>query len=148
MEHDLFFNGTVKKYSWSIRTGSEIVKQIRAHPPAYLSGGKLDIKNDIESKFIALHIGIYWGLGVFIIKDNDTVNVMCDSSEMYEILFNNNTTDNQIINDKLHFINQLVNHRNLKIKFQLIKQKNNLATKQLDIDSGATSGSNSRGFVY
>tara|TARA_B100001750_G_scaffold114434_1_gene90294 strand:+ start:1609 stop:2052 length:444 start_codon:yes stop_codon:yes gene_type:complete len=147
MEHDLFFNGTVKKYSWSIRTGSEIVNQIRPHPPAYLSGGKLDIKNDIESKFIALHIGIYWGLGVFIIKDNDTVNVMCDSSEMYEILFNNNTTDNQIINDKLHFINQLVNHRNLKIKFQLIKQKNNLATKQLGIDSGTTSGSNSRGFV-
>ena len=147
MEHDLFFNGTVKKYSWSIRTGSEIVNQIRPHPPAYLSGGKLDIKNDIESKFIALHIGIYWCLGVFIIKDNDTVNVMCDSSEMYEILFNNNTTDNQIINDKLHFINQLVNHRNLKIKFQLIKQKNNLATKQLDIDSGTTSGSNSRGFV-
>ena len=147
MEHDLFFNGTVKKYSWSIRTGSEIVNQIRPHPPAYLSGGKLDIKNDIESKFIALHIGIYWGLGVFIIKDNDTVNVMCDSSEMYEILFNNNTTDNQIINDKLHFINQLVNHRNLKIKFQLIKQKNNLATKQLGIDSGTTNGSNSRGFV-
>ena len=147
MEHDLFFNGTVKKYSWAIRTGSEIVNQIRPHPPAYLSGGKLDIKNAIESKFIALHIGIYWGLGVFIIKDNDTVNVMCDSSEMYEILFNNNTTDNQIINDKLHFINQLVNHRNLKIKFQLIKQKNNLATKQLDIDSGTTSGSNSRGFV-
>ena len=147
MEHDLFFNGTVKKYSWSIRTGSEIVNQIRPHPPAYLSGGKLDIKNDIESKFIALHIGIYWGLGVFIIKDNDTVNVMCDSSEMYEILFNNNTTDNQIINDKLHFINQLVNHRNLKIKFQLIKQKNNLATKQLSSDSGTTSGNNSRGFV-
>ena len=147
MEHDLFFNGTVKKYSWSIRTGSEIVNQIRPHPPAYLSGGKLDIKNDIESKFIALHIGIYWGLGVFIIKDNDTVNVMCDSSEMYEILFNNNTTDNQIINDKLHFINQLVNHRNLKIKFKLIEQKNNLATKQLGIDSGTTSGSNSRGFV-
>ena len=147
MEHDLFFNGTVKKYSWSIRTGSEIVNQIRPHPPAYLSGGKLDIKNDIESKFIALHIGIYWGLGVFIIKDYDTVNVMCDSSEMYEILFNNNTTDNQIINDKLHFINQLVNHRNLKIKFQLIEQKNNLATKQLGIDSGTTSGSNSRGFV-
>ena len=147
MEHDLFFNGTVKKYSWSIRTGSEIVNQIRPHPPAYLSGGKLDIKNDIESKFIALHVGIYWGLGVFIIKDNDTVNVMCDSSEMYEILFNNSATDNQIINDKLHFINQLVNHRNLKIKFQLIKQKNNLATKQLGIDSGTTSGSNSRGFV-
>ena len=147
MEHDLFFNGTVKKYSWSIRTGSEIVNQIRPHPPAYLSGGKLDIKNDIESKFIALHIGIYWGLGVFIIKDNDTVNVMCDSNEMYQILFKNTPTDNQIINDKIHFINQLTNHRNLKINFQLIEQKNNLATKLLSSDGGVSAGSNSRDFV-
>ena len=147
MEHDLFFNGTVKKYSWSIRTGSEIVDQIRPHPPAYLSGGKLDVKNDIESKFIALHVGIYWGLGVFIIRDNDTINVMCDSNKMYEILFNNTTTDNQIINDKLHFINQLTNHRNLKINFKLIEEKENLATKQLSSDDEATIGKNSRGFV-
>ena len=147
MEHDLFFNGTVKKYSWSIRTGSEIVDQIRPHPPAYLSGGKLDVKNDIESKFIALHVGIYWGLGVFIIRDNDTINVMCDSNKMYEILFNNTTTDNQIINDKLHFINQLTNQRNLKINFKLIEEKENLATKQLSSDDEATIGNNSRGFV-
>jgi hypothetical protein len=147
MEHDLFFNGTVKKYSWSIRTGSEIVDQIRPHPPAYLSGGKLDVKNDIESKFIALHVGIYWGLGVFIIRDNDTINVMCDSNKMYEILFNNTTTDNQIINDKLHFINQLTNQRNLKINFKLIEKKENLSTKQLSSDDEATIGKNSRGFV-
>jgi len=147
MEHDLFFNGTVKKYSWSIRTGSEIVDQIRPHPPAYLSGGKLDVKNDIESKFIALHVGIYWGLGVFIIRDNDTINVMCDSNKMYEILFNNTTTDNQIINDKLHFINQLTNQRNLKINFKLIEEKENLSTKQLSSDDEATIGKNSRGFV-
>ena len=147
MEHDLFFNGTVKKYSWSIRTGSEIVDQIRPHPPAYLSGGKLDVKNDIESKFIALHVGIYWGLGVFIIRDNDTINVMCDSNKMYEILFNNTTTDNQIINDKLHFINQLTNHRNLKINYQIIESKKNLATKSTSTDEETSVSSNSRGFV-
>ena len=146
MEHDLFFNGTVKKYSWSIRTGSEIVNQIRPHPPAYLSGGKLDIKNDIESKFIALHIGIYWGLGVFIIKDNDTVNVMCTSDDMYQILSHTSSTDNQIINDKVHFVEQLTNHRNLKINYQITQQENNLATKQLSGDD-ESAGKNSREYV-
>ena len=146
MEHDLFFNGTVKKYSWSIRTGSEIVDQIRPHPPAYLSGGKLDVKNDIESKFIALHVGIYWGLGVFIIRDNDTINVMCDSNEIHEILSNNRKTDNQIINDKIYFINQLVTHRNLRIIYKIIKSENNLATKQLASDSEEVE-KNSRNFV-
>ena len=87
MEHELFFDGTVKKYSWSIKTSDEIVNQSRVHPPSYLSGGKLDVQNEKESKFIALHVGIYWGLGVFIIKDYDIVNVMCDSNETYEILY-------------------------------------------------------------
>jgi len=115
MEHELFFDGNLKEYSWSIKTGKEIINQIREHPAAYLSGGKLDIKNKEESRFVALHVGIYWGLGVFIIKDFDKIHVMCDSKEMYEILIQQNKTKNQIIDDKIHFINQLVGHRNLKL---------------------------------
>ena len=143
MEHELFFDGTVKKYSWSIRTGDEIVNQIREHPPAYLSGGKLNVKDSTESKFIALHVGIYWGLGVFIIKDYDTVNVMCTSDDMYQILSHTSSTDNQIINDKVHFVEQLTNHRNLKINYQITQQENNLATKQLSGDD-ESAGKNSR----
>ena len=48
------------------------------------SYSKLNITNYEESKFVALHVGIYWGLGVYIIKDNDQVNVMCDSKMVYE----------------------------------------------------------------
>ena len=146
MEHELFFDGTVKKYSWSIRTGDEIVNQIREHPPAYLSGGKLNVKDSTESKFIALHVGIYWGLGVFIIKDYDTVNVMCTSNDMYQILSHISSTDNQIINDKVHFVEQLTNHRNLKINYQITQQENNLATKQLSGDD-ESAGKNSRAYV-
>ena len=143
MEHDLFFDGNVKEYSWSIKTGNEIVNQIRVHPPAYLSGGKLEIKNNEESRFVSLHVGIYWGLGVFIIKDYDTVNVMCTSNDMYQILSHISSTDNQIINDKVHFVEQLTNHRNLKINYQITQQENNLATKQLSGDD-ESAGKNSR----
>ena len=146
MEHELFFDGIVRNYSWSIRTDGKIVNQSREHPPAYLSGGKLNIKTNMESKFVALHVGIYWGLGVFIIKDYDTVNVMCDSNEMYEILSHHNTTENQIINDKIQFINQLTSHRNLKINYQIIELKNNLETKQLS-NNKTLDGKNSREFV-
>ena len=147
MEHELFFDGTIKKYSWVIKNESKTVYQKREHPPAYLSGGKLDVKNNEESKFISLHVGIYWGLGVFIIKDNDTINVMCDSKNMYEILTNNKKTDSQIINDKIYFINQLTNHRNLKINYQIIESKKNLATKSTSTDEETSVSSNSRGFV-
>jgi len=71
MEHELFFDGNLKEYSWAIKTGKEIIKQIRVNHAAYLSGGNLDIINKEESRIVALHVGIYWCLGVFIIKDFD-----------------------------------------------------------------------------
>ena len=147
MKHDLFFDGTIQRYSWVIKTEKTTTSQIRNHPPAYLSGGKLDVGNEQESKFIALHVGIYWGLGVFIIKDFDTVNVMCDSKGIYEILLHNQKTDSQIINDKIHFINQLTNHRNLKINFIIIESETNLATEHLSTNNETSASRNSRGFV-
>ena len=147
MEHELFFDGTISEYSWSIKTEGKTANQIREHPPAYLSGGKLDVKNNLESKFISLHVGIYWGLGVFIIKDSDTVNVMCDSKEMYEVLVNNQKIDSQIINDKIHFINQLTDHRNLKINFRVIEPETNLATEHLSTNNETSTSRDSRGFV-
>ena len=147
MEHELFFDGNLKEYSWSIRTGKEIINQIREHPAAYLSGGKLEIKNKEESKFVALHVGIYWGLGVFIIKDFDKIHVMCDSKEMHEILIQRHKTLNQIIDDKIHFINQLVGHRNLKLEFHLIKPTKNIATEYLSGKNKMSTSRDSRGFV-
>ena len=147
MEHELFFDGNLKEYSWSIKTGEEVVNQIREHPPAYLSGGKLEIKNNEESRFVALHVGIYWGLGVFIIKDFDKINIMCDSKEMYKILIQQHKTLNQIIDDKIYFINQLIDHRNLKLEYRLIKKKKNMATKHLSGENKTYVPRDSRGFV-
>ena len=147
MEHELFFDGNLKEYSWSIKTGKEIVSQIREHPPAYLSGGKLKIQNNEESIFVALHVGIYWCLGVFIIKDFDKIHVMCDSKEMYEILIQQHKTENQIIDDKIHFINQLVGHRNLKLEYRLINPTNNIATEYLSGKNKTSASRDSRNFV-
>jgi hypothetical protein len=147
MKHDIFFDGNVKEYSWTIRTGEKLAEQIRAHPPAYLSGGKLDVKSTEESKFIALHVGIYWGLGVYIIKDNDQVDVMCDSKMVYETFTKGKKSNNQIINDKIHFINQLTELRKLKMKFQLIDTEKNLSTRHLFAKGKDTAGRDSFSYV-
>ena len=146
MEHELFFDGNVKEYTWTIRSGEKLTEQIRTHPPAYLSGGKLDVKATEESKFIALHIGIYWGLGVYIIKDNDQVDVMCDSKMVYETFTEGKKSENQIINDKIYFINQLTNLRSLKINYHLIKSTKNIATRHL-FGEEDTAGRDSNGYV-
>jgi len=147
LEHELFFDGNLREYSWSIKTGKEVANQIREHPAAYLSGGKLEIKNNEESRFVALHVGIYWGLGVFIIKDFDKIHVMCNSKEMYEILIQQYKTENQIIDDKIHFINQLVGHRNLKLEYRLINPTKNIATEHLSSKNKASASRDSRDFV-
>jgi len=147
MEHELFFDGNLKEYSWSIKTGKEIINQIREHPAAYLSGGKLDIKNKEESRFVALHVGINWGLGVFIIIDFDKIHVMCDSKEMYEILIQQCKTENQINDDKINFINQLVGHRNLKLEYRLKNPTNNIATEYLSGKNKTSASRDSSGFV-
>ena len=123
------------------------MNQIRELPPAYLSGGKLDVADKQQSKCIAIHVGIYWGLGVFIIKDYDIVNVMCDSEEIHDLMTQNRKVDDQIINDKIYFINQLAEHRNLKIKYELIESESNLATELLSTNDKNSTSRDSRGFV-
>ena len=104
-------------------------KETREHPPPYISGYKLDIKNDDESKFVALHVGIYWSLGVFIIKNGDTLNVMCDSKKMYDILSSKHKISDQIINDKIHFINLFIKQRKLVVNYYLIDSDKNPASE-------------------
>ena len=128
MEHKLFLDGTRDKFSWIVQTGNQTSKEFRTHPPAYQSGYKLDVKNDEQSKFIALHAGIYWSVGVYIIKDGDTVNVMCDSKKMYELLRTKRKTSDQIINDKIHFINLFIEQRKLVVNYHLIDSNKNPAS--------------------
>ena len=129
MEHKLFLDGTKDKISWIVQTGNQTSKEFRTHPPAYNSGYKLDVKNDEQSKFIALHAGIYWSVGVYIIKDGDTVNVMCDSKKMYDILNSKDKTSDQIINDKIHFTNLFIEQRKLVVNYHLIGSDENPASE-------------------
>jgi hypothetical protein len=92
-------------------------------------------------------VGIYWGLGVFIIKDFDKIHVMCDTKEMHEILIQQHKTQNQIIDDKIHFINQLVGHRNLKLEYHLIESAKNIATEHLSGTNKTSASRDSSGFV-
>ncbi|MEE3213753.1 MAG: hypothetical protein VX209_04440 [Thermoproteota archaeon] len=131
MEHNIFYDGNVEKFSWVIETGKQKAEQIRTHPPAYYSGYKLDIKNNDESKFVALHVAIYWGLGVFLIKNNDILTIMCDTKKMYDILTKKQKTNNQIIDDKMGFIKQLTDLRNLDLNYKIINSDENFASKLL-----------------
>jgi len=71
----------------------------------------------------------------------------CDSNEMYDILIQQYKTENQIIDDKIHFIIQLVAHRNLKLEYHLINQTKNIAAEHLSGKNKTSASRNSNGFV-
>src|SRR5574342_895397 len=100
MEHVYYSDGNQKRISWIIQTENKNVEQFREQAENFL-----DIVSKEQSKYIALHVGIFWGIGTFIIKNGDTVKIMLDSKTMYDHLFNNATVTDPFIKTRTSFIN-------------------------------------------
>ena len=115
MEHVLFFDGNSKRISWVIQTEESIVEQKREHAEIYL-----DKVTNQQSKYIGLHVGIFWGIGTFIIKNEDIVKITTDDKLVFEHLISNQKSNNEFIEKRTSFIRQLINQRKLKIKYELV----------------------------
>ena len=126
MDHVFYSDGNAKKVSWLIQTNDSIIDQNREHVDIYK-----DKISNIQSKYVALHIGLFWGIGVFVIKNEDHLKIKLDDKIMFEQLTANLKIKDEFIQNRIKFINQLIAQRKLKIEFELILQKDNLANKIL-----------------
>jgi len=126
MEHDFYFDGNTKRISWSIKTKGSVVNQFRDHVESYLD--KISVE---QSKYIALHVGIFWAIGTFTIRNEDTVNIMIDSKDMYEHLRDNIQKNDKLITDRRRFIFQLISQRKLKVRFVHVVNDANIASCML-----------------
>ena len=127
MDHIFYSDGNAKRISWIIQTDDSIIEQNREHVDIY--------KNKIsklQSKYVALHIGLFWGIGVFKIKNEDRVKIKLDEKTMFEQLSTDLKIEDEFIANRIKFIKQLAIQRKLKIQFDLIKQDENLANKILE----------------
>ncbi|HXX05503.1 MAG TPA: hypothetical protein VEJ68_01645 [Candidatus Bathyarchaeia archaeon] len=127
MDHTYYFDGNMKKISWMITTNETKVEQVRTHTENYY-----DKVSAEQSKYVSLHVGIFWSIGRFIIRNGDAVKVMVDQKLMFDHLTKNKKSDDPFIESRISFINQLIDQRGLDVQYQLIEPKNNLATKLLD----------------
>ena len=127
MNHVFYLDGNAKKVSWGIQTEGTIVEQSREHVEIY----KNKISN-LQSKYVALHIGLFWGIGVFKIKNEDIVKIKLDEKIMFDQLSADLEIKDEFIVNRIKFIKQLITQRKLKIQFDLIKQEENLANKILE----------------
>jgi hypothetical protein len=124
LEHIFFADGNLKKISWIVKTADSIDEEMREHVEQYLDKVTLE-----QSKYIAVHVGIFWSIGRFIIKNEDTVNVMLDSKKMFEHLSQNKASPDEFIQNRTWFLNELINQRKLKVHYHLINSEENLAKK-------------------
>ena len=126
MEHVLFFDGNTKRISWVIQTNNSVIEQKREHAKIYL-----DKVTNQQSKYIGLHVGLFWGIGMFIIKNQDIVKVAIDDNSIFEHLSTNQKSHDEFIEKRTCFIKQLIEQRKLKVHYELISADKNLAAKKI-----------------
>jgi len=124
LQHSFFFDGNEKRIAWSIQSGETKVDQIRTHPDIYLNQVTKE-----QAKLIALHVGIFWGVGKFIIKNNDHIRVMTDDKSLLSYFSKNNQFSDELITARVHFINHLIKQRELKMDFEIIAPEKNYISK-------------------
>jgi hypothetical protein len=126
MDHLCYFDGNKKMISWVIQDGETKFEQARDHVENYLD----KISNE-QSKYIALHVGIFWAIGKFIIKNNDSIKIMLDLKSMYENLTGKKQNHDHFIESRINFTKQIIAQRNLQVQFEVIEPSQNIATKLL-----------------
>ncbi len=126
MDHSFFFDGNSRRIVWIIQTDNSTVEQKREHPDIYRN-----IVSVLQSKYISMHVGLFWGIGRFIINNEDSVTIKIDSKIMFEQFSRNEIPSDELIKTRIHFITQLMNQRKLKINYELVDNEENLASKIL-----------------
>jgi len=126
LEHVLFFDGDAKRIAWVIQTNESIIEQKREHVDIYR-----DLATNQQSKYIGLHIGLFWGIGTFIIKNQDRVKIAIEDKSIFDHLSANQKNDDEFIEKRTYFVKQLINQRELQIQYEMITHEKNLAAKIL-----------------
>ena len=106
MDHTLYFDGNNRTTSWVIENNEIKAEQMRVHAQCYFD--KVSVE---QSKYIALHVGIFWSIGKFIIKNDYKVRVMLYLKSMFEHLAENKNSKDSFIETRSDFIRQLTSQR-------------------------------------
>jgi len=126
LEHFLFFDGNARRIAWRIQTNDSAFEQKREHPNIYLNK-----VTTLQAKYIALHVGLFWGIGRFLIKGGDKITIKIDDRKMVDELLGNEKSFDEFIEKRVRFITQLIDQRKLKINYELVDTEKNSASKLL-----------------
>jgi len=124
LEQILYLDGNLRKISWVIQTNQSIISQNRKHTENYK-----DKITKIQSKYVALHVALFWGIGTFNIKNEDSIKIKLDEEIIYQQLKMKIPIQDEFIKNKIKFIENFIKQRKLKVEFEIINFEKNLASK-------------------
>lgn len=122
MRHTLYSDGNREGIAWVIRSESGDSRQERAHPGAF--AGKV---GPVGARYIALHTGLFWGIGTFRIKRGDTLEIALDDGVMYGHLALGGEPPCGLARARAAFVGQLVAQRGLDVGYSLNSPQDNPA---------------------
>ena len=123
MDHILYLDGNLTDISWAIKTNESIVTQNRKHVESYKN--RITV---IQSKYVALHVALFWGIGTFNIKNKDYVKIKLDEKTIYQQLKKEVIFHDEFIKNKIKFIENFIKQRKLKVEFEIIGSKDNISS--------------------
>ena len=126
MDHVFYSDGNKQRIAWIIQNNDSLFVENREHVDSY----KNKITN-LQSKYVALHVGLFWGIGTFAIKNEDAVKIKIDTKIMFEQFTIDSKNEDLFIQKRLRFIKQLIEQRKLKVEFEMIAQDENAAKKYI-----------------
>lgn len=126
MEYIYYFDGDQKKISWIIENSQTRSEESRLHVDYFYD--KITIE---QSRYIALHVGIFWGIGKFMLKKGDSVKILLDQKSMFDRLVENKLTTDTFIERRIKFIHEMIQRRDLNVKYEMINPHENNASKLL-----------------
>lgn len=126
MDSTIYSDGDARRISWAIQTPTRLHKQWRDQAKIYRNQ-----VSQIQARCIALHVGLFWGIGVFAIKDCDRVCLAIDNDQMISAV-REGSDDDTFVNKRMNFLNMLIRQRKLAVTVQRIRPSDNLATPLLN----------------
>jgi len=126
LDQVFYFDGNAQKITWIIQNDDLSFIENREHVDMYK-----DKVTNLQSKYVALHVGLFWGIGTFIIKNEDNIKIKLDEKIMFEQFTTDSKIMDSFIQKRLRFIRQLIDQRKLKIEFEVINKDKNIAKNNI-----------------
>lgn len=121
----LYSDGDSSTISWGIRTPEQTLLQWRVQAGIYHN-----VISHMQARFVALHVGLFWGIGVFTIQNGDHVQFMIDDPTIVLNLERRSSGD-AFVDGRMRSIDQLIRQRDLKVSVYEIDPTQNIASPLL-----------------